>query len=132
MQRLRDRGARHEPVEGRGVDHGDTLTVDLERSDAGGTPDTHKDVSIELGAKANPPGFDEQLLGLEAGATKSFTLHYPGDYPIGELANTDVSYTVTVIRKSIRDRPASTGTRSAKASARSRARRSRRRWSSTR
>jgi trigger factor len=49
-----------------------------------------------LGAKANPPGFDEQLLGLDIGATKSFRLHYPADYPIGELANTDVSYTVTV------------------------------------
>ena len=96
LQRLRDRGARHEPVEGRGVDHGDTVTLDLERRDAGGTPDTHNDVSIELGAKANPPGFDEQLLGLEPGATKAFTLHYPADYPIGELANTDVSYTVTV------------------------------------
>ena len=96
LQRLRDRGARHEPVEGRGVDHGDTVTLDLERRDAGGTPDTHSDVNIELGAKANPPGFDEQLLGLELGAQKEFTLHYPADYPIGELANTDVSYKVTV------------------------------------
>src|SRR5206468_2678336 len=96
LQRLRDRAARFEPVEGRGVDHGDTLVVDLERRDAGGAPDKHTDVSIELGAKANPPGFDEQLLGLEVGATKEFTIHYPPDYPIGELANTDVSYTVTV------------------------------------
>jgi trigger factor len=96
LQRLRDRGARHEPVEGRGVDHGDTVTLDLERRDAGGTPDVHKDVSVELGAKANPPGFDEQLLGLDVGATKAFTLHYPADYAITELANADVSYTVTV------------------------------------
>ena len=96
LQRLRDRGARHEPVEGRGVDHGDTVTLDLERRDAGGAPDTHNDVSVELGAKANPPGFDEQLLGLELGVQKEFSLHYPADYPIGELANTDVSYTVTV------------------------------------
>jgi trigger factor len=96
IQRLRDRAARFEPVEGRGIDHGDTAVVDLERQDPSGKPDTHKDVSIELGAKANPPGFDEQLLGLEVGATKSFTLHYPADYPIGELAGTDVSYTVTV------------------------------------
>ncbi len=91
MQRLRERAARFEPVEGRGVDHGDTLTVDLLR---GG--EKHENVSIELGAKANPPGFDEQLLGLDAGATKTFSIHYPADYPIGELANTDVSYTVTV------------------------------------
>jgi trigger factor len=134
LQRLRDRAARFEPVEGRGVDHGDTLVVDLERRELGGrsssdtpvpgtgtrpptpvpgtgtrpptpvpgtdtrppTPDRHTDVTIELGAKANPPGFDEQLLGLDAGATKAFTIHYPADYPIGELANTDVSYTVTV------------------------------------
>ena len=96
LQRLRDRAARHEPVEGRGVDHGDTITMDLLRTDPNGTTDTHPDVSVELGAKANPPGFDEQLLGLEAGATKSFTIHYPQDYPIGELANSDVSYTVTV------------------------------------
>ena len=96
LQRLRDRAARFEPVEGRGVDHGDTVVLDLERRDAGGAPDKHPDVSVELGAKANPPGFDEQLLGLEPGATKAFTIHYPADYPIGELANTEVSYTVTV------------------------------------
>ena len=32
----------------------------------------------------------------EVGATKDFTIHYPADYPIGELADTDVSYTVSV------------------------------------
>jgi len=96
MQRLRDRAARYEPVEGRGVDHGDTLTVDLVRTGPDGKPDNHENVSVELGAKANPPGFDEQLLGLAVGATKTFSVHYPADYPIGELANTDVSYTVTV------------------------------------
>lgn len=110
LQRLRDRAARFAPVEGRGIDHLDTVVLDLERRDRGREsfpadaqkekdsrpPDKHADVSIELGAKANPPGFDEQLLGLEVGATKQFTIHYPADYPIGELANTDVSYTVTV------------------------------------
>jgi trigger factor len=96
LQRLRDRAARHEPVEGRGVDHGDTLVVDLERTDPGGKRDKHENVSIEIGAKANPPGFDEQLLGLTPGATKSFDVQYPPDYPIGELANTTVSYTVKV------------------------------------
>ena len=96
LQRLQDRGARYEPVEGRGVDDGDTVVLDLERRDTKGAPDTHKDVSIELGAKANPPGFDAQLLGLQVDATKTFDVHYPQDYPIGELAGTDVSYTVTV------------------------------------
>src|SRR5262249_45119511 len=96
LQRLRDRAARHEPVEGRGVDHGDTVVVDLERHEPEGKTDKHENVSIEIGAKANPPGFDEQLLGLTPGTTKSFDITYPSDYPIGELANTTVSYTVTV------------------------------------
>jgi trigger factor len=106
MQRLRERAARFEPVEGRGVDHGDTVVLDLDRHAATAPADgaaaedvgadTHADVSVELGAKANPPGFDEQLLGLEPGASKTFTLHYPPDYTIAELADTDVTYTVHV------------------------------------
>jgi trigger factor len=94
LQRLRDRAARFEAVEGRGLDHGDTVTVDLERKDPDGKTDKHDNVSIELGAKANPPGFDEQLLGLTAGQTKTFTVRFPADYTISELANTEVEYTV--------------------------------------
>ena len=110
LQRLRDRAARYEPVEGRGVDHGDTVVADIERRAGGGPapeqtpasrtetprPETTRDVNIQMGAKANPPGFDEHLLGLEPGATTSFDVHYPADYPVGELANSDVSYTVSV------------------------------------
>jgi trigger factor len=96
LQRLRDRAARFEPVEGRGVDHGDTAVLDVERRDAGGERQSHRDVNVELGAKANPPGFDEHLLGLTVGETRTFTIHYPADYPIGELANAEVSYTVTL------------------------------------
>jgi trigger factor len=96
LDRLRQRAARFEPVEGRGVAHADTVVVDLERTEAGAAPDRHENVSIELGAKANPPGFDEQLLGLEAGASKSFTLHYPDDHAITELAGKDVGYSIAL------------------------------------
>ena len=96
LQRLRERAVRYDPIEGRGIVDGDVVTVDIERTDAGGATDTHKDVAIEIGAAANPPGFDAQLLGLEAGATKSFSIAFPADHPNGELANTEVSYTVTV------------------------------------
>ncbi|MCC7417756.1 MAG: trigger factor [Acidobacteria bacterium] len=103
LERLRSRAARFEPVEGRGIDHGDTAIVDLERHAApasGGRPaqpaETSRDVAVELGGKANPPGFDEHLLGLESGAVRTFTIHFPPDYAIAEMANTDVSYTVTI------------------------------------
>src|SRR5262249_49612433 len=45
LQRLRERAARSEPIEGRGVVEGDTVTLDLERKDADGQTDTHQDVN---------------------------------------------------------------------------------------
>jgi trigger factor len=96
LQQLRQRGAKYEPVENRGVEDGDTVVLDIERKDAEGKPDRHEDVSLELGSPANPPGFDAQLLGLRTGETKSFNIHFPEDYTVKEMANTDVEYTVTV------------------------------------
>jgi trigger factor len=96
LERLRQRAARFEPVEGRGLEHGDSALVDLERREPSGKADTHKGVSVELGSPANPPGFDAELAGLEAGAVKTFTIHFPADYPAAELAGTDMTYTVTV------------------------------------
>ncbi|MGC4082910.1 MAG: trigger factor [Vicinamibacterales bacterium] len=96
MQRLRERAARYDAVDGRGIVDGDIVTVDIERKDATGATDTHTDVAIEIGGAANPPGFDQQMLGVEAGATKSFPITFPADYPNADLANTEVGYTVTV------------------------------------
>ena len=96
LERLRLRAARFEPVEDRAVIDTDFVVVDLERTDAAGKTDKREDVTVELGGKANPPGFDQQLLGLPVGATKTFSIQYPSDHPIGELAGTSVSYTVTV------------------------------------
>jgi trigger factor len=96
LQQLRQRGAKFEPVENRGIEDGDTAVLDIERKDAEGKPDRHEDVSLELGSPANPPGFDAQLVGLRASETKAFTIHFPEDYAVKEMANTDVEYTVTV------------------------------------
>lgn len=98
LERLRERAARYEPVEG-GVAEGHTLVIDLERraTAADGTvqpPDTHEKVSIEMGAPANPPGFDTEVTGMTVGESRSFTLSYPADYAVAELAGTSVAYTV--------------------------------------
>lgn len=97
LQRLRDRAARYEPVEGRSIEAGDTVVLDLERrAGGGGERDRHENVSVEIGAPANPPGFDEELMGLTVGAEKSFTIRYPADHAVAELAGTEVSYGVTL------------------------------------
>jgi trigger factor len=96
LQRLRDRAARLEPVEGRPAAEGDTVIADLDRTDAGGEKDHHDAVPIEIGAQANPPGFDANLVGLNPGDEKTFVVHFPDDYAVKELANTDVTYSVKV------------------------------------
>jgi trigger factor len=104
LTQLQTRAARYEAVEGRAIEDGDTVTLDVDRKPAaeGEKGDHHHDVVVEIGANANPPGFDDHLKGLEAGADKSFTIHYPEDYAIKEMAGTSVDYAVTV--KDIRKR----------------------------
>ena len=104
LSQLQTRAARYDPVEGRGIEDGDTVTLDVERKPRRGrkAPDHHHDVVVEIGGKANPPGFDEELKGLEAGRGKSFTIHYPDDYAVKEMAGTSVDYAVKV--KDIRKR----------------------------
>ena len=70
LDRLRDRHARYEPVEGGAVEAGHTVVLSLQRQGTDkdgkkGDVDTHDTVNIELGAPSNPPGFDEHLLNLE-------------------------------------------------------------------
>jgi trigger factor len=96
LERLRDRAARYEPAEDRGVQSGDTVVVDLIRTGADGQSERHENISVEIGAPANPPGFDAELTGMRVGAAKQFTLTYPGDYAIKELAGSSVEYSVSV------------------------------------
>ena len=117
LEGLRERSARYEPVEERGVERGDSVLMDLVRTTEGETPtdhedheghdhgpksDTHQNVTVDIGASANPPGFDEQLAGLTAGVQKTFDVTYPDDYAIKELAGTTVNYDVSV--KAVRKR----------------------------
>jgi len=103
LKQLQHRMARYEPVENRATQMGDTVTVDLTRHAEGSVEnDQHQDVSVELGAPANPPGFDVELSSLLPGAEKQFAIQYPDDHTIKELAGTSVAYSVVV--KAIRRR----------------------------
>ena len=102
LQRLRERTAKFETIEGRPVTDGDAAVLDLTRTGPDGQVDQHDEVTIQLGAPGNPPGFDANLVGLSIGEARTFTVHFPEDYGVAELANTDQAYAVTV--KGIRQR----------------------------
>ncbi len=97
LEQLRQRAAREAPVEGRGVERGDVVTVDLERrvlrpagSEPGPppAPEQRSGARAEIGAADNPPGFDEHLTGLEVDGTARFTVTEP--------AGAEVEYDVRV------------------------------------
>jgi len=102
LQRLRERGATMETVEGRPVADGDTVVADVTRTDADGASDSHPAVSVVLGAPGNPPGFDAHFLGLNPGDERSFDIDFPADYAVKEMAGTKVAYQIKV--KEIRRR----------------------------
>jgi trigger factor len=100
LGRLRERAARFEPVEG-ASDDGHTVVLDIERQGTAkdgtrGEKEKLDRVPVEIGAAANPPGLDAELKGLTSGVSKSFTLHYPEDHSVAELAGADVAYAITV------------------------------------
>jgi trigger factor len=102
LGQLRERAAKYETVEGRPAGADDSVAVRLDRTGPDGQSDHHDEVSIQLGAPGNPPGFDAHLVGLSAGESRTFTIHFPDDYATPDLAGTDQTYSVTV--KSIRRR----------------------------
>jgi len=112
LEQLQQRAARWQPVEDRPATTGDTLLLDLTRTrrtsvieipgegpargGADDKPETLQNVSIELGATGNPPGFDDHLVGTSVGDRREFTVRYPAEYEIEDLAGATVDYDVTV------------------------------------
>ncbi len=105
LSRLRDRLARMEPVEDRPAEQGDTAVMNLSRRRLTGPQgaeieaeeaEKHEGVSAEIGAAGNPPGFDEGLLGVTAGTTKTFEVTFPADYEVEEMAGARVEYAIDV------------------------------------
>ncbi len=99
IERLRRARGRLDPVTGRGAGRGDVLTIDCERrltDRPADPPERMQGVRVEIGADANPPGLDDELLGLEPGAARSFTLRHAADDDVRRLAGRQVAYAVEV------------------------------------
>jgi trigger factor len=108
LEQLRQRAAKWQPVEDRAAQPGDALLMDLTRTVKGALivipgqqsgdekPEVMQNVSVELGAAANPPGFDDNLMGVKPGDQRSFTTDYPSDYTMPELAGKSVHYDAVI------------------------------------
>jgi trigger factor len=95
---LRKRAALLEPVEDRGVQDGDTITMDYTgRIDGqpfeGGSAENH---TTEVSADRFVPGFADQLHGAKPGESRQVRVTFPDTYRAQELAGKEAIFDVTV------------------------------------
>jgi trigger factor len=78
---------------------GDELLIDFEgRHKSGELFDggSGKDYPLILGSKSFIPGFEEELIGIKPGGSKTFDVTFPKDYGAAHLQNKTVSFKVDV------------------------------------
>lgn len=94
---LRKQRATYEAVK-RAAKTEDQVNIDLRASMDGEEVESTNPggVDLVLGDKGRVPEFDEQLVGLKAGATKTFDITYSENHPNPKLINKTVTYEVTV------------------------------------
>lgn len=99
LDRLRQSKAELVPVlEDRPAEKGDTAEIDF-FGKMDGQPlqgGEAKGFSLELGSNSFIPGFEEGVIGMKPGSTKTIDLKFPEDYGNTEIAGKPVSFDVTL------------------------------------
>ncbi|HET6371843.1 MAG TPA: trigger factor, partial [Candidatus Polarisedimenticolia bacterium] len=95
---IRERAARFDPVEGRGVHQGDYVLMDIKgRIDgAGGREFSQADVMIEIGSGGPHPELTDALRDAMPGETREFEISYQNDHPNADFAGHKIAYRVAV------------------------------------
>lgn len=99
IEDLRESSASLQPVEDRGAEPGDTVTVTIKGRYIE-PPDEEEinaeDVDVVLGAEGVLPEFKDNLTGARPDDVKTFTVKYPEDFNATGLAGKEIEYTTTV------------------------------------
>lgn len=100
ISQLKVRSAEKKDVD-RAAQAGDQVWIDFKGEDAKGLPVNGaegKDYPLILGSNTFIPGFEDNVLGMQPGEVKTFTLTFPKDYGVKALANKKVTFTVTATK----------------------------------
>jgi trigger factor len=103
VERVREGFARHEPVE-REAAEGDSLLIDFEGflDGAAFQGGAAEDYLLGLGSGQLIEGFEEQLVGAEAGEEREVKVTFPADYQAEHLAGEEAVFKVKV--KEVREK----------------------------
>jgi trigger factor len=80
-----------------GADKGDRVTVSFQGTMNGETFEggSGDDVPILLGSGQFLPGFEDHLIGIKAGESRTFDVKFPENYPATTVAGKDATFAVT-------------------------------------
>jgi trigger factor len=82
LEAVRERAARFDPLEGRGVQDGDFVVGSIEEiPDGKGKPNRQEGALIEVGSSSYHPTLHEKLQGAKPGDIVSFRATFPPDHP---------------------------------------------------
>jgi trigger factor len=101
---LRDASASLQPIEDRGAELGDTVTVNVHGTFIDQTEEEDikaDDVEVVLGGEGVQQEFTDNLIGVRADEQKTFLVDYPEDFSSKGLAGKKVEYAaqVTAVRR---------------------------------
>lgn len=103
----REKNARFIDVE-RAVADGDRVVLDYSGSVDGEKFEggTAEEQVLVIGSKTFIPGFEEQMIGMQAGEEKDITVTFPAEYHAEELAGKEAVFHVAVKQVQIKEMPA--------------------------
>jgi trigger factor len=81
-----------------GAEKGDRVAISFQGTQDGQPFEggSAEDVPMQLGSGRFIPGFEDNLIGLKAGESKTFDVKFPDDYPATALAGKSATFAVTV------------------------------------
>jgi trigger factor len=108
LEALRETSAAMQPVEDRGAELGDAVSISVEGEfieNPEEEPITQDDVEVTLGGKGVQQEFTDNLLGAKAEDEKTFVVDYPADFHVPTLAGKKVEYTARVTAVRVKELP---------------------------
>jgi trigger factor len=108
LDALRETSAAMQPVEDRGADLGDSVTINVEGRFIDNPEEENikqDDVEVTLGGTGVQQEFTDNLIGVKADDEKSFLVDYPEDYRSPGLAGRKIEYTAKVTAVRVKELP---------------------------
>ncbi len=108
LNAIAERNARMIAVEDRGVQSGDTVTIDFQgfidsQSFEGGTGTGYE---LHIGSGTFIPGFEDQLIGAKTGDEVDVNVTFPEDYSVSQLAGKPALFKTKIKAIKVKELPA--------------------------